>query len=117
MTLNVDTHPIPLRLDADGDWRVGQTRVLLDLVIHAFNAGRTPEEIVQSYNTLPLEDVYAVIAYYLRHQFEVDAYIRHRQQESDKLWVEIEANTDIQAFRQRLLERARRTASNSPHTT
>lgn len=111
MTLTMDTQPIPLQRGADGAWRVGQTRVLLDLVIHAFNSGRTPEEIIQSYNTLHLEDVYAVIAYYLRNQFEVDAYLHRRQQETDALWADIEARPDYQSFRQRLLTRSRQSPS------
>ena len=63
--LTVKPQPVPLRKAEDGTWRVGNTRVLFDLVVYAFNNGRTPEEIVQSYDTLQLEDVYAVIAYYL----------------------------------------------------
>ena len=67
MTLIIEPHqPVPLKIDLDGTWRVGDTRVLLDLVIHAFNAGRTLEEIVQSYDTLHLNEVYAVFAYYLK---------------------------------------------------
>ncbi len=111
MALTIDALPIPLQRDVDGIWRVGETRVLLDLVIYAFNAGRTPEEIVQSYSTLHLEDVYAVIAYYLHNQFEVDAYLHHRQQETDALWSDIEACPDYQMFRQRLLSRSVQTAS------
>jgi len=106
MLLTVDTQPIPLQRGADGAWRVGQTRVLLDLVIHAFNAGRTPEEIIQSYSPLLLEDIYAVIAYYLNNQFEVDAYLHYRQRETDTLWADIEARPDYQSFRQRLLSRS-----------
>ncbi len=113
MALTLDVQPIPLQRDTDGAWRVGQTRVLLDLVIHAFNAGRTPEEIVQSYNTLHLEDVYAVIAYYLRNQVEVDAYLYHRQQAAGKLWENIAARPDHRAFRQRLLARSKQSLSDS----
>ena len=35
-----------------------------DSVIHAYNNGATPEDIVQSFTTLKLRDVYAVITYY-----------------------------------------------------
>jgi uncharacterized protein (DUF433 family) len=103
MTLIVEPHPIPLRKDSDGTWRVGDSRVLLDLVIHAFNAGRTPEEIIQSYDTLNLEEVYSVIAYYLAHRAEVDAYLQ--QQEAEALWKEIKKRFDYQEFRNRLLAR------------
>jgi uncharacterized protein (DUF433 family) len=103
--LMVKPQPVPLRKEADGTWRVGNTRVLFDLVVHAFNAGRTPEEIIQSYDTLHLEDVYAVIAYYLSHRGEVDAYLEQQEQESEGLWQEIRKRPDYQSFRKRLQAR------------
>jgi uncharacterized protein (DUF433 family) len=105
MTLIVEPQPIPLRKDPDGAWRVGNTRVLLDLVVYAFNAGRTPEEIIQSYDTLHLGDVYTVIAYYLAHRAEVDAYLQQQEEESEALWRDIKKRPDYQAFRKRLLAR------------
>jgi hypothetical protein len=56
---------VPLREDPSGVFRVGKSRVLLELVIDAFKAGATPEAIVQSYDTLNLADVYAVVSRYL----------------------------------------------------
>ena len=103
--LIVKPHPIPLRKEPDGTWRVGNTRVLLDLVVYAFNVGRTPEEIVQSYNTLRLEDVYAVVTYYLSHRTEVDAYIQQQEREADALWQHIRKQPEYVAFRERLLAR------------
>jgi Protein of unknown function (DUF433) len=47
---------IPLARDSQGAYRVGGTRVTLDLVIRAFNRGATAEEIVQKYDTLHLAD-------------------------------------------------------------
>ena len=105
MTLIVQPHPIPLRKDTDGTWRVGDSRVLLDLVIHAFDAGRTPEEIIQSYDTLHLEEVYSVIAYYLAHRAEIDAYLQQQEAEAHSLWKDIKKRSDYQEFRNRLLAR------------
>lgn len=56
---------IPLREDPPGVYRVGKSRVLLELVLRAFKAGATPEAIVQSYDTLNLADVYAVVSRFL----------------------------------------------------
>ena len=105
MTLIIEPQPVPLWKNADGTWRVGNSRVLLDMVIHAFNAGRTPEEIVQSYDTLQLEDVYAVLAYYLAHRAEVDDYLREQEADADTFWQEIKSRPDYQEFRNRLLSR------------
>lgn len=89
--LTIEPVPVPLRQDADGTLRVGDSRVLLELIIHAFQDGATPETIVQSYDTLKLPDVYAVLAYYLTHQDEVHAYLARRDAEADALRREIEA--------------------------
>ena len=53
----------PLREDEQGAIRVGNTRVLLDLVIHAFRNGASPEAIVECYDALSLPDVYAVLTH------------------------------------------------------
>lgn len=105
MTLIIEPQPVPLKIDMDGVWRVGDTRVLLDLVIHAFNAGRTPEEIVQSYDTLHLDEVYAVLAYYLAHRVEVDAYLQQQEVETETLWQDIKKRSEYKEFRDRLLAR------------
>ena len=88
MAFNVQAESPPLREDARGALRVGDSRVLLELVIQAFQDGATPETIVQRYSTLALSDVYAVIAYYLRHQDEVEAYLARRQRQSEEINVE-----------------------------
>ena len=79
MTFAAQTESPPLREDAWGALRVGESRVLLELVIQAFDDGATPEAIVQSYSTLKLPDVYAVIAYYLRHRQQVEEYLAKRE--------------------------------------
>ncbi len=49
--LNALTLPVPLYEVPPGVLRVGKSRVLLALVIHAFQRGETPEGIAQSYDT------------------------------------------------------------------
>jgi uncharacterized protein (DUF433 family) len=106
MTLIPQTDPVPLRVDANGDLRVGETRVLLDLVVQAFDGGATPETIVQNYPTLQLADVYAVIGYYLRHRNEVGEYLRQREQRAEEVRRKIEAaQPDMVGIRARLMAR------------
>jgi uncharacterized protein (DUF433 family) len=83
---------VPLRQDQYGAVRVGDTRVLLDVVIHEFQNGATPEGIVESYDALTLADVYGVISYYLRHADAIDAYLREREQEAKKVRAMIEGS-------------------------
>ena len=90
MAVTIQTDPIPLRVDEHGVIRVGDSQVLLDLVIREFNNGAEPEAIAHGYPTLDLADVYGVIAYYLRHRKDIDDYLRTRRQEAEKLRQEIE---------------------------
>lgn len=74
------------------DIRIKGTRVGIETVVYAFQDGLSPEEIVQQYPSLSLEQVYATLAYYLRNQSQVDDYIarlekwaeeRRRERERD----------------------------------
>ena len=67
---------VPLREEPSGVLRVGKSRVLLELVLRAFKAGATPEAIVQSYDTLNLADVYAVVSRYLADPAPFEEYLR-----------------------------------------
>ncbi len=86
------TLSIPLYEDPPGVLRVGKSRVLLELVIHAFQRGETPEGIVQSFDTLSLPDVYAVVSYYLANPAAVDEYLRHCDVKAETLRRKIESS-------------------------
>lgn len=107
MAFAVVTDPVPLATNSDGVLRVGATRVTLDTVVGAFNDGATPEEIVQQYPSLDLADIYAVLAYYLRHRAEVDAYVQRRQQQAQQVRQQNEARSPSAGIRERLLARRR----------
>jgi len=107
MHFRVDTDPAPLAVDADGVVRVGGTRVTLETVVATFQAGYTAEGIVEQYPSLKLGDVYAVIAYYLRHQPDVDAYLRERRQQADDVRKQNEQRFNPVGVRERLLARQR----------
>ena len=105
MTLAVVAEPAPLKTNADGVVRVGNTRVTLDTVIAVFNQGTTAEEIVYRYPSLRLADVYATIGFYLNHQQEVETYLQQRQQQAQEIRKMNEARFDPQGLRDRLLAR------------
>lgn len=94
----------PLIQDSTGAIRVGQSRVLLELVIRAFEDGASPESIVQRYSTLSLSDVYSTIGYYLRHRQAVEAYLSQREQLASSVKEQL-LNTmpDLSQIRSRLL--------------
>jgi uncharacterized protein (DUF433 family) len=97
--------PIPLSTDADGVIRVAGTRVTLDTLVDTFMTGASPEEIAQGFPVLQLDDIYAVLTYYLRHRTEVDAYLRERRARADAIRHEIEAHSPQTGLRDRLLAR------------
>jgi uncharacterized protein (DUF433 family) len=73
-----------VREDAHGALRVGDTRISLDSVVYAFQAGHSPETIMQQYPALSLEEIYGSITYYLANRAEVEAYLARQ----DSLWEE-----------------------------
>jgi uncharacterized protein (DUF433 family) len=106
MNMPLQAVSVPLFDDGQGGLRVTGTRVLLERIIHAFEDGATPEGIVQSYDTLDLADVYAVLTWYLRHQGEVDNYLRQRAEEAATIRRTIEARQpDRATLRARLMVR------------
>ena len=86
---------------------VGGTRVPLDTVVTVFEQGATAEEIKQRFSTLQLADIYAVLAYYLAHPDEVQAYMAERRQRGLEIRMTNESRSDQSEIRARLLARER----------
>ena len=95
----------PLVADEAGVIRVAGTRVQLETVVVAFDAGATAEEIAQQYTSLDLADVYAVISYLLGNEAAVRRYVAKRMESARALRAEIEHAAPSDGIRQRLLAR------------
>ncbi|MEE3716171.1 DUF433 domain-containing protein [Tumidithrix elongata RA019] len=85
MSFVLEHEVLPLSEDESGAVRIGKSRVLLEIVIRAFQDGASPEAITQKYSTLSLSDVYTVIGYYLRHQDRIEAYLDRREQQAESV--------------------------------
>jgi uncharacterized protein (DUF433 family) len=96
---------VPLFTDTDGAIRVRGTRVLLDVIVTAFLAGATADEIAQKFPTLALADVYQIIAYYLNNTAAIDSYVAQRQAEAAVLENEMKQRFNSVGLRARLLAR------------
>ncbi|XPM60451.1 MAG: DUF433 domain-containing protein [Leptolyngbya sp. IPPAS B-1204] len=108
MSFVLEREAPPLRIDESGAIRVGTSRVLLELVIRAFQDGASPESIVQRYPTLSLSDVYTTIGYYLRHQQEIESYLNEREQLADSVRQRLsELQPDLSLIRSKLLGQPR----------
>ena len=108
MALTLDTElreRVPLAMDARGAIRVGGTRVPLEIVVEAFRQGDSAEEIAAAYPAVALDDVYAVLTYYLRHREDVDRYVAERRAIATELKASIQAEQHTTGLRERLLAR------------
>lgn len=93
MTLPLGPEPPPIRITGDGVAMVGDTRVPLDTVVYFHQHGAPPEAIVDRFPTLDLADVYAAVAYYIRHEEVVERYLRAREREADEVRRELQGRT------------------------
>lgn len=113
MALSIAAEPIPLAVDPHGTVRVGGTRLTLETLLDAFKKGDSPRQIVEAFPGLELADVYAVIAYYLRHRLDVEAYLQAQEAKAIEVRNEIDVSQGAQVgLRERLL--ARRTRRQNP---
>ncbi len=90
MDLPLDPEPCPIHVLENGAARLIDTRMALEGVVQCWNAGQSPESLAQDFS-LDLQQVYAVIAYYLRHRAVIDAYVRKCEEEGERLFAEIQA--------------------------
>jgi uncharacterized protein (DUF433 family) len=98
----------PVHEHPDGAVRVVGTRIPIDTVVREYWNGMTPEDIVSSYDTLGLAEVYAVLAYYLKNREVVDEYLKARERQAEAIRAEIEVRSPMKDIRERLLARRAR---------
>lgn len=84
--------------------------------MNAFRDGETPEQIAQNYDSVPLEDICQVIAYYLSNSSVVDVYLRQGQAESDAVRAQNEARFPTAGIRERLMARRQGGCSSVEHS-
>lgn len=98
------TMTIPLRTDEQGAICINGTRITLDTVIARYHQGDSPEAIHEGFSAIAVNDIYAIIAYYLAHRDELDVYLKRRDEEAEHIRQAIEAKytPEQQAFHDRL---------------
>jgi uncharacterized protein (DUF433 family) len=68
--------PVSAYIDErDGSLKIAGTRVSLGSVVAGFREGESPEQILKSFPTLTLAQVYGAIAYYLENRGVIDEYL------------------------------------------
>lgn len=99
---------VPLTQLGDGTIIVTGTGIALEIVVARHNAGDTPLEIQEGFPTLELADIYSIIAYYLSHRAEVDAYVNRQKRRTQAARARFESDTVIAAHLAEVRERMRR---------
>jgi uncharacterized protein (DUF433 family) len=100
-----DLPPVPLAADEHGIIRVARSRVTLDSIVALFDRGATAEEIAQSFPSLTLGDVYAVLHAIVVRRDDVDAYLVQRRADDDATRIETERRSPPGGLRERLAAR------------
>ena len=95
----------PLVVDHHGSFVVTGTRVPLEVIVGEFNQGSSAEEIALAYPSLSLANVYAVVAYYLRHKESVDTYVAKQDERAAAARAQRGVDETPQTLREKLLAR------------
>jgi uncharacterized protein (DUF433 family) len=71
--------------------RVKGHRIGLEQIIKRYHAGYSAEQIALEFPGLQLEAIYAIVAFYLRHQAQLDAYLARIQAQAEaayQVWLQ-----------------------------
>ena len=99
----------------EGSIRIAGTRITLESVVRAFRDGATPEEICQDFPALALAQVYGIVAFYLTHTDEVEAYLQEEGQAAAIFYTDLRARhaSFLAELRQKLSARRPSTTSHA----
>ena len=72
--------------ERDGGYYLADTRISLDSIVHAFQDGESPDEILRSFPMAgPLVRIYGAITFYLENREKVEEYLVVQEQRWDAL--------------------------------
>lgn len=105
MTTLENSQAVPLTVWEDGSIRVAESRVTLDSIVYEFKLGATAEQILHSFPSVSLRDIYGAIFYYLNNTEAVEEYLRQRERGAEDTRLFIESRVDTKSLRERILTR------------
>jgi uncharacterized protein (DUF433 family) len=83
--------------------RVIGSRITLDTLVHIYQRGETVEYLARGFPTLSLDQIKAVIDWYLTHQREADEYLKEGEIVAERLRQWIESQPGYAERREKLL--------------
>lgn len=105
MTTPEISQAVPLTVWEDGSIRVEGSRVTLDSIVNEFKLGATAEQVLHSFPSVTLREVYGAIFYYLNNTEAVEEYLCQRERGADETRRFIETHLDTKSLRERILAR------------
>jgi uncharacterized protein (DUF433 family) len=106
--------PVPLKKWDAGSVRVTGTRIHFNIVVGLYRRDGTVQDLLEALPDLSPATAHRLVAYYLEHQSEVDAWIEQIDREADEIWEKLEEIAPTKELRARLraqLEERRAAAS------
>jgi uncharacterized protein (DUF433 family) len=100
------TLPDFLTGDADGDIYLKGHRIGLQDVVHFYNEGYSPEQLLEAFPTLSLALIHKIVAFYLENRAEVDAYVSQHEAEMERQRAGAVRGPDAAELRRRLEAKA-----------
>jgi uncharacterized protein (DUF433 family) len=94
-----------LAQDPDGHIHVAGHRIGLQDLVYYYNEGHSPEALQDMFSTLSLANIHKVIAFYLDHRAEVDAYVTTCEAEMERQRAAVAHGPDAAELRRRLAAR------------
>lgn len=96
------TLPDFLSQDADGYIHMAGHRIGLQDLVYYYNEGHSAEALAEMFPTLTLALIHKLIAFYLEHQADVDAYVASCEAEISRQRATATAGPDLAELRRRL---------------
>lgn len=91
-----------LTQDSDGYIHVAGHRIGLQDLVHYYNEGHSAEALADMFPTLTLVLVHKLIAFYLEHRADVEAYVAHCEAEMVQQRTGATRGPDLDELRRRL---------------
>jgi len=111
MILLETTQNVPLTLTESGTICVTGSQVALESVVYQYQQGNTAEAILESFPSVKLADIHAVISYYLNHRDQVNECLHDQQKRARTVREDIESDPIYKArvgeLRARIRSRSR----------
>ena len=99
------TQNVPLTQMEDGTIRISGSRISFEAVVYQYEQGDSAEKIHESFSSLRLADIHAVISYYLNHREQVNDYLRDQEKKARAVRDDIESDPTYKASTDELRER------------